>query len=164
MWSDGRSQASIKANSFSTARTCHTRMVLPAAGAGRQGCNFVVRWAGVSMHSACCCVICCLGSAPSKNHNQLYVRMKMNKASYRNPGKLFSAPAVKKNEPCHAARHTAWMMPRPRPMCPDSLPVPISLVFRLQVLVRSDMSPKRQKNHKHNYTFIELLVCPCQAN
>ena len=88
MWSDGPSQASIKANSFSTARTCHTRMVLPAAGAGRQGCNFVVRWAGVSMHSACCCVICCLGSAPSKNHNQLYVRMKMNKASYRKPGKL----------------------------------------------------------------------------
>ena len=50
VWSGDRSQPPTKATSQSTARTCHMRMVLPAAAAaaaaaaGRQGCSFVISW------------------------------------------------------------------------------------------------------------------------
>ena len=56
MWSGDRSQAPKKATSRSTARICHTRMVLPAA-AGRQGCTVVVSWGQArSLHCCCCCL------------------------------------------------------------------------------------------------------------
>ena len=54
VWSRDRSQDPIKATRHSTARTCETRMVLPAADSGQQDCSFRSQQ-GASMLSACCC-------------------------------------------------------------------------------------------------------------
>ena len=56
-WSDDRSQDPTKATMHITTQTCQTRMGLPAAASGWQGCGFVGQL-GVSMLPACCC--CCL--------------------------------------------------------------------------------------------------------
>ena len=61
VWPGDRSQVPTKAISQSTARTCHTRMVLPAA-AGRQGCSSVVSWEKACALHATVAVICRLGS------------------------------------------------------------------------------------------------------
>ena len=51
----------------------------------------------------------------------------------------------KKN--CHALQ-SARIAPRPRPKCPDGLPVSTSLAFCLKVLERRDMFQSRRKNDK----------------
>ena len=66
VWSGDRSQAPTKATGHSTARTCHTRTVLPAAAAaaaGRQGCSFVLSSALACSPHATAVVFYCLGCA-----------------------------------------------------------------------------------------------------
>ena len=70
-------------------------------------------------------------------------------ASQRNPEKC-SCPLPLENKTlsaCHALR-SARIAPRPRPKCPDGLPVSMSLAFCLKVLVLRDTFENRRKHDK----------------
>ena len=54
---------------------------------------------------------------------------------------------------CHALQ-SALIAPRPRPQCPDGLPVWNSLVICRKVLERRDMFENRRKNDNYNYTYV----------
>ena len=82
------------------------------------------------MLSACCCcylLFGLLGCAPSKIKTRIskksYVRMKMNTASHRHPGKSSYPLPQKKTLSARHALNTARIAPRPRPQCSDGLPL-----------------------------------------
>ena len=95
-----------------------------------------------------------LAEPRAQNKKKSYVHIKMNKASYRNPGES-SYPLLqkkkKKMSACHVLQR-ARIAPRPRPKCPNGLPVSTFLAFYLKVFIRTDMFENKRKNDKHHCT------------
>ena len=149
----------IKATRHSIARTCQMRMVLPAAACGRQGfCQLEV-----SMLSVCCCCFLLFGlggCAPSKIKKNTKIK---NNKSYvwkqiwphtKTPGKALVHSRRKIKLGARHGLNTARTAPRPRPQCPDGLPLQKSVFFPQTARVRRGMIENRRKNRNYyNYTY-----------
>ena len=148
--SGDRSQAPTKAASQSTARTFHTRMVLPATAVGRQGCSFVVTAGG--KHDLCMVLLCYLLSGVwavlLSTKKKIAVRAYENNfrphAETRENALIRSCRGKKTWSACHALQ-SARIAPRPRPTYPDGLPVSTSVACCLKVLIRRDMLENGRK-------------------
>ena len=75
------------------------------------------------------------------------VRMKMNTASCRNPGKSSYPLRRKKRLSGRHALNNARMTPRPRSLCPDGLPLQNRLTFAQTAFVGRDMIEIRRDYH-----------------
>ena len=80
--------------------------------------------------------------------------MKMNTASHRSSGKSSCPlPRGKKKMSARHALNTARIAPRPRPPCPDGLPLQKPFAFAQKALVRRDMTGADE-----NFTNIRIHI------
>ena len=110
-------------------------------------------------------VVQLLGCAPSKlkTHffQKLYVRMKHDTASHRNPGKSsYPLPRGKKTLSARHASYSARIDLKPRPQVPAGIPVSTYYAFRLKVRVQRCTIENRRKIHN---TRIHMIVAVAAA-
>ena len=114
---------------------CHTRTVLPSDAYGQQRCK-VVLYACSVVYLWCMSWAECSLERATKTDKILPVRTLKNRPHAEKPGKS--------SYTLHAS-YSARIELKPRPTCPDGLPVSAYLAFCRKVLVRRDMFERRRK-------------------
>ena len=116
----------------------YIRTVLPADAYGRQRCNVVLSACSVVYLWCMSWAVCSLERA-TKTYKILPVRTYRVRPHAENPGNCLTHSRRKKTlSACHASC-SARMELKPRPTCPDGLPVSAYLALCRKMLVRRDM-------------------------
>ena len=130
----------------------YIRTVLPADAYGRQRCNVVLSACSVVYLWCMSWAVCSLERA-TKTYKILPVRTYRVRPHAENPGNCLTHSQRKKTlSACHASC-SARMELKPRPTCPDGLPVSAYLAFCRKVLARRDIFERGRKIHNYTYTY-----------